>query len=524
MSTHDALETKSATLREVLRSDTDPSSAVEPAGAAAKLRLKPRSGIEPAPRPLTVDDAAGVADGGLTTASISRDAVYRRLLAAADLLAATTAFVLSIPVLGSDSLGTWTLIAIAMVVPVCKVVGLYDRDQYLVRKTTLDEAPALFRVATLYTLLTFLAGGRIVEGTLGRAQAAVLWAALFLSLLLMRDLARRLAGALVDEERCIVLGNADAAHWLCTKLERCEGTKTRVLGRVPLNPDDTSVNELPVLGSFEGLERLFAEHRVDRALIAPGRGDSDHRLLDAIRVVKRLGVRVSVLPRLFEAVGSAYELDDVEGATLLGVRRHGLSRSSWLVKRSFDCLAATFALIVLSPLIAAIALAIKLDSRGPVLFRQRRMGREDRAFEIFKFRSMVDGADRQRQALADRNEAGGGLFKIEDDPRITRVGRFLRKTSLDELPQLLNVVRGEMSLVGPRPLVLDEDCLIEGHHRHRLLLPPGATGLWQILGSARIPLGEMVKIDYLYGANWSLWLDIKILLRTVPFVLGRRGL
>ena len=137
---------------------------------------------------------------------------------------------------------------------------------------------------------------------------------------------------------------------------------------------------------------------------------------------------------------------------------------------------------------------------------------------------MVDDADAQRAALAHRNEAGGGLFKIEDDPRITRVGRFLRRTSLDELPQLLNVLRGDMSLVGPRPLVVDEDCLIEGLHRHRLLVPPGVTGLWQIFGSARIPLNEMVKIDYLYGANWSLWLDIKILLRTVPFMLGRRGL
>ena len=171
-----------------------------------------------------------------------------------------------------------------------------------------------------------------------------------------------------------------------------------------------------------------------------------------------------------------------------------------------------------------IAMAIKIDSRGPAFFRQRRVGRNDEVFEIYKFRTMVEDADAQRADLADRNEAGGGLFKITDDPRITRVGRFLRRTSLDELPQLLNVLRGDMALVGPRPLVVDEDCLIEGLHRHRLLVPPGVTGLWQIFGSARIPLNEMVKIDYLYGANWSLWLDIKILLRTVPFMLGQRGL
>ncbi len=171
-----------------------------------------------------------------------------------------------------------------------------------------------------------------------------------------------------------------------------------------------------------------------------------------------------------------------------------------------------------------IAVAIKLDSGGPVLFRQRRMGRDDVPFEMFKFRTMVDDAEAQKSALKGRNEANGGLFKIKDDPRITRVGGRLRRYSLDELPQLLNVLRGDMALVGPRPLVLDEDSMIEGWRRSRLELPPGMTGPWQVFGSARIPLDEMVKIDYLYGANWSLWLDVKTLLRTVPFVVGRRGL
>jgi lipopolysaccharide/colanic/teichoic acid biosynthesis glycosyltransferase len=152
------------------------------------------------------------------------------------------------------------------------------------------------------------------------------------------------------------------------------------------------------------------------------------------------------------------------------------------------------------------------------------MGQGNVPFEMFKFRTMVDGADAHKKALRGRNEAKGGLFKIQNDPRVTRVGRLLRRTSLDELPQLLNVLRGEMALVGPRPLVIDEDRLVEGWQRRRLQLTPGMTGLWQIFGSARIPLNEMVKIDYLYGANWSLWLDVKILLRTVPFVLGRRGL
>jgi lipopolysaccharide/colanic/teichoic acid biosynthesis glycosyltransferase len=172
---------------------------------------------------------------------------------------------------------------------------------------------------------------------------------------------------------------------------------------------------------------------------------------------------------------------------------------------------------------ALLALLIKLDSRGPVLFRQVRAGRDGRAFRILKFRSMVDDADAQKAGLRSLNEAEG-LFKMSDDPRITRVGRFLRRTSLDELPQLFNVLRGDMSLVGPRPLVLDEDAKIVGWFRHRLRLQPGITGHWQVLGSARVPLDDMIRIDYLYVANWSLWGDVKLLMQTVPYVLARRGL
>jgi lipopolysaccharide/colanic/teichoic acid biosynthesis glycosyltransferase len=143
---------------------------------------------------------------------------------------------------------------------------------------------------------------------------------------------------------------------------------------------------------------------------------------------------------------------------------------------------------------------------------------------MLKFRTMVDGADQMKEQIRSLNEVEGGLFKIDGDPRITRVGRYLRRTSLDELPQLLNVLKGDMSLVGPRPLVQDEDALIEGWRRRRLAVKPGMTGLWQIFGSSRIPMQEMVKIDYIYGANWSIWLDVKVLLRTVPYVLRRRGL
>ena len=197
-----------------------------------------------------------------------------------------------------------------------------------------------------------------------------------------------------------------------------------------------------------------------------------------------------------------------------------LTRSSGIVKRVFDLLGVSIGLLALSPLMIVIAVAIKLDSRGPVFFRQLRVGRHGKRFCMLKFRT---DAEALKDSLRERNEAQEGMFKISDDPRVTRVGRFLRKGALDELPQLINVVKGEMSLVGPQPLVLDEDTRVEGWDRQRLELMPGMTGQWQILGPVRVPLSEMVAIDYLYVANWSLWTDIKIMLRTGPFIVGRRG-
>jgi len=216
-------------------------------------------------------------------------------------------------------------------------------------------------------------------------------------------------------------------------------------------------------------------------------------------------------------------LDDVGGMPLMGVRGYGLTQSSRLLKRSLDVCGSLTALVLMAPLFVGMALAVKLTSRGPVLFRQKRVGRNGRHFNLLKFRTMYDGADEQKPGLRALNEADG-LFKIANDPRVTSIGRVLRRTSLYELPQLVNVLRGEMSLVGPRPLVVEEDSRIQGWLRRRLDVTPGMTGIWQVLGSARIPLNEMVKLDYLYRANWSLWLDIKILIRTVPFVLARRGL
>jgi lipopolysaccharide/colanic/teichoic acid biosynthesis glycosyltransferase len=204
------------------------------------------------------------------------------------------------------------------------------------------------------------------------------------------------------------------------------------------------------------------------------------------------------------------------------VREHGLTARG--VKRSFDLVGALLLVAILSPLWLLIAVLIKADSPGPILFRQWRIGQDGRPFAMLKFRTMIDGAERHKPALLHLNEAGDGLFKISTDPRVTRFGRWLRATCLDELPQLLHVVTGRMSLVGPRPLVPEEDVQITGRDRQRLSMRPGMTGVWQVGGASAIPLDEMVELDRGYVDNWSPWVDVKLLAETAALVILRKGL
>ena len=465
---------------------------------------------------------AWVPDGFANASVLRRDSVLRRLLAVADLLAAALAVTFMLAVVGDDGPAPGAILALPLVVVLGKVVGLYDRDEQLLHKTTLGDAPALFQVAALYTLVILVAEPLLVSGHLGREQALALWAMLFVALVAGRCLARMVAKRLLAPERCLVLGNAANAERLADKVRMSYTVRAAVVGRVPLEQEPENGGGVPVVGSLETLGAALVKLDVHRVVIAPKSLDSEE-ILDVIRVVKSFGVKVSVLPRLLEVVGSSVEFDNLDGLMLLGIPSTGLSTSSRFLKRAMDVVGSLVGLFVLGPVIAGIALAIRLDSPGPAFFRQRRVGFGDREFEIVKFRTMLDGADTRRAGMGALNEAGDGLFKVEDDPRLTRVGRFLRRSSLDELPQLYNVLRGDMSLVGPRPLVPDQDSQILGWQRDRLRLKPGMTGLWQIFGSSRIPLHEMVKIDYLYTSQWSLWTDVTTLLRTVPYMLGRRG-
>jgi exopolysaccharide biosynthesis polyprenyl glycosylphosphotransferase len=321
----------------------------------------------------------------------------------------------------------------------------------------------------------------------------------------------------------LFIGSAASEKTIRSRMAAHGGVRAEVVAHVDLHeiaPWSTDAFSRDKLEQIRDLARGLDVHR---AIVAPPSGEAGE-MLDLVRTLKAVGIRVSVVPMLLQVIGSSVEFDDLHGVTLMGVRRFDLTRSSEMVKRAFDLVGASLGLLLVSPLMMAIAIAIKLDSKGPVFFRQLRVGRDEERFGLFKFRTMVPNAEQLKHTLAERNEAQEGLFKIAQDPRVTRVGGFLRKTSLDELPQLFNVLRGEMSLVGPRPLIDDEDRRIEGWSRRRLALHPGITGHWQILGPARVSLREMVAIDYLYVANWSLWTDVKILLRTVPHVLCRRGL
>lgn len=442
-----------------------------------------------------------------TWSSVSgREVLQRRLLAAADILAVALTVILALNVQGLRRVAL-VAVALPLVIVPFKVAGLYDRDELRLGRSTLDEAPALMQLTALFALGVTIIKLLLQHGTLGGDRIAELWLGAFVATLMGRSLARWVGARVSPLERCLVIGEFERAEWIRERLASSTARAT-VVASLPLDQQDVDGPE-----GLKGMRELVQVLDVDRVVIAPSSGDAVDTV-GLIRVAKAVGVPVSVLPRMLEVVGSAVEFDDIDGMTMLGVRRFGLSRSSRILKRAFDLTATSLGLIVFAPLLGVIAVAVRLDSKGPIFFRQTRVGRDGRHFSILKFRSMVADAEALKHELRGLNEAGVGLFKIAADPRVTRVGKFLRASSLDELPQLLNVMRGEMSLVGPRPLVLDEDVQVVGLDRSRLHLTPGITGPWQILGT-RVPMQEMVGIDYLYVANWTLWLDLKILLRTL---------
>jgi exopolysaccharide biosynthesis polyprenyl glycosylphosphotransferase len=356
-----------------------------------------------------------------------------------------------------------------------------------------------------------------------RLQTVVIWAAAIVLTTLVRASVRAWIRRSTPPERVLLVGSGEVAAMVARKLQLHPELSVELVGHVDDSKGPHHAHAgLSWLGRSADIERVCRSEEVERIIVAFS-SMSSQSMLEVIRIAKRLRVKVSIVPRMFEVLGQNVEIDQIEGMTLLGLRPLTRTASTRWLKRVIDIAGAAAGLLSAAPLLLAAAAAIKLTSRGPVLFAQPRIGRGNRPFRMLKLRTMVDGADAMKPALAHLNEMGPGMFKIANDPRVTPVGRFLRRTSLDELPQLWNVLRGEMSLVGPRPLVPEEDGNVIGWHRARLDLTPGLTGPWQVMGRNQIPFPEMVKLDYLYVANWSLWNDVKLLLRTLPVVVGRSG-
>jgi exopolysaccharide biosynthesis polyprenyl glycosylphosphotransferase len=405
---------------------------------------------------------------------------------------------------------------------------LYERDRRHIAVSSLDETKEFLNALALISFLEVsighalhLSGVRAVGPT-----TVLLFFVLALALLpLLRGSLRHLVVPLLDNpQNTVILGAGQVGQTLARKIRKHPEYNLRVVGFLDDEPTPLAddLDELRVLGGEGDLVKTIRRYRVSRVVLAFSKQRHD-RVLELIRNAGLKDVHISIVPRYFEIMAANAGIVDLEGIPVVEVPSARLSRVARMTKRSFDLILTIPGLVFLSPVFLIIALAIKLDSPGPVFFRQARAGRRDRAFEMVKFRTMVDGAEKQRADLLTANEASGPLFKIREDPRVTRVGRWLRKLTLDELPQLINVLKGEMSLVGPRPFPVYEDQQIDGWARRRLDLTPGITGVWQVLGRNDIGFAEMVKLDYLYVNNWSLWWDIKLLLRTVPIVLRRSG-
>jgi exopolysaccharide biosynthesis polyprenyl glycosylphosphotransferase len=289
-----------------------------------------------------------------------------------------------------------------------------------------------------------------------------------------------------------------------------------------ISPNALAANGLRELGRLRDLDDVLTVERIDEVIIA----DPDFPQVEAVELVDRChqrGVRVRIAPSTMEILIHRAEFVPGQAVPLFELGPPVFEGVDFALKRTFDVVGATLLLILLSPILLAIVVAVRVSSRGPIVYRSTRRGIGQRPFQCLKFRTMHTDAEHRQADLEEFNEASGALFKIREDPRLTGVGGFLRRFSLDELPQLVNVVRGEMSLVGPRPLPERDYEMLEDWHRKRYLVLPGITGLWQVSGRAELDFDDLVNLDFIYLERWSLALDLTILLKTIPAVVTRRG-
>jgi exopolysaccharide biosynthesis polyprenyl glycosylphosphotransferase len=421
------------------------------------------------------------------------------------------------------------LLTIPVWIVAAKLAGLYEQDEEHVDHSTIDEVVGVFQLVTLGAWFFFVATW-VSEGSVNHiARLVAFWFLAVVLVIAARGIARAMARrSPLYLQNTIVVGAGHIGQLAARKLLQHPEYGINLVGFVDANPRDRrpELERVAVIGRREQLAEIVSTFDVERVIIAFS--DETHEdLLDTIRELRKLDVQIDVVPRLFEIVGPKAGIHTLEGLALVSLPPVLVSRSSRLLKRSLDVAVAVPMLILLAPLMALIAVCIRLDSPGPILFRQRRLGYEMRPFTVLKFRTMRADTDedvhrRYIEATVTHQASpnANGLYKLDRTDAVTRVGRFLRKTSLDELPQLFNVLEGQMSLVGPRPCLDYETEGFAEHHFERFLLPPGLTGLWQVTARARSTFGEALDMDVAYVRGWSLSLDLRLLLKT-PFSLIR---
>jgi exopolysaccharide biosynthesis polyprenyl glycosylphosphotransferase len=448
------------------------------------------------------------------------------MLYSGDALAAILAAAVSIALLSSFSAASLIyMLGAGLLWPFAAFsIGLYRSDQLATWASAVSEVPRGFVAVLLITWPLFgvallLNLDRVVALTFLTVAATAAFAAT------ARAFVRANLHKAPDlRQRTLILGSGIVAGQVVKKLHNNDQFGLVPVGIVDDDVHDVGTPDLPWLGRFSDLDTIIEAQDIDRVIIAFSKA-SHEELLESIRACRDAGVAIDVVPRLFEFLDGVRALDQVGGLPLLSIGVPVLTSVSMAAKRCLDVLASAILLVLFSPLMLAVAVAVKLESRGPVFFRQPRAGRANTSFQLIKFRSMYVDAEQRKKEFEELNEASDGvMFKIREDPRVTRVGRSLRRFSLDELPQLFNVLKGEMSLVGPRPLIFPETAALdETWHLRRLELRPGLTGPWQVYGRSQSPFQEMVRFDYQYVAGWSLARDIEILLATVPAVMSGRG-
>jgi exopolysaccharide biosynthesis polyprenyl glycosylphosphotransferase len=476
--------------------------------------------------PLTVERGKRASHPQSPSRARQRGAVLTRMLYSGDALAAILAAAIAVALLDTFSTsGLAYVLCAGLLWPFAAFsIGLYRSDQLATWASAVSEVPRGFVAVLLITWPLFgvamlLNLDRVVALTFLTVAATAALAAT------ARAFVRAGLHRAPDlRQRTLILGSGIVAGQVVKKLHNNDQFGLVPVGIVDDDVHDIGTPDLPWLGRFSDLDAIIEAQNIDRVIIAFSRA-SHEELLESIRACRDAGVAIDVVPRLFEFLDGVRALDQVGGLPLLSIGAPVLTSVSMAAKRCLDVVASAILLTLFAPLMLAVAIAVKLESRGPVFFRQPRAGRANTSFQLIKFRSMYIDAEQRKKEFEELNEASDGvMFKIREDPRVTRVGRSLRRFSLDELPQLFNVLKGEMSLVGPRPLIFPETAALdETWHLRRLELRPGLTGPWQVYGRSQSPFQEMVRFDYQYVAGWSLARDIEILLATVPAVMSGRG-